>query len=69
MSIFENALFIIDDGKIFATDYLLVVIWGVYLAICLVTLLASFLPKIMVLTSRFARWCKTKIQNIKRKEK
>lgn len=68
MSIFENALFIIDGGKIYATEYIIVFIWGVYLAVCLVTLLASFLPKIIVLTSRFARWCKNKIQNKKRKE-
>lgn len=65
MFIFENALFIIDGSKIYATEHLIYFIWGVYLAICLVGLLASFFPKFMVLTSRFARYCKNKIQNKK----
>lgn len=61
MKIFENALFIIDAGKIFATDNLFVVIWGVYIAICLVSLLGALLPKLVSLVFRFAKWCITKI--------
>ena len=69
MSIFENAFFIVESNKIYATESLFMFIWFVFFIICLSRLFAAFLPKIMLLTSRFACWCKTKIQNKKRKEK
>lgn len=67
MKIFENALFIIDAGKIYATDNLIVAICGVYIAICLVSLLAALLPKLMSLVFRFAKWCINKIPKKERK--
>lgn len=67
MNIYESALFIINADKIYPTENLMIFIWGVYLAICLVTLIGSLLPKIIGLTSRFGRWVISKIN--KRKEK